>query len=62
MYGKKKILLCKSKLDPSYSNNNPDYMGTGIMFHILMLYIAIPFSPGFAYTILYSSGLSHTVL
>ena len=38
-------------------------MGIGIMVHILMLLcIAIPYSPGFAYTILYSSGLSHTVL
>ena len=26
MYGKK-VLLCKSKLDPSYSNNTPHYMG-----------------------------------
>ena len=43
MYGKKKVLLCKSKLDPSYSNNNPHYMDIGIMVHILMLCIAILF-------------------
>ena len=62
MYGNKN-LICKSKLDPSYSNNTSHYMGIGIMVHILMLLcIAIPYSPGFAYTILYSSGLSHTVL
>ena len=39
----KKVLLCKSKLDPSYSNNNPHYMDIGIMVHILMLCIAILF-------------------
>ena len=37
----KKVLLCKSKLDPS--NNNPHYMDIGIMVHILMLCIAILF-------------------